>query len=102
LGKRPQKGRFREKRLKSLILAKNPKNGVFWAFRAPWALPGTLVPRGFYINPSRRGPVPGLGGGLLTPRSGVAGVSPIGASGALPGGRRSRPALADRGRPPSR
>jgi len=28
----------------------------FRAFWAPWGLPGPRVPRGFYINPSRRGP----------------------------------------------
>jgi len=45
-------------------------------FLSPSGAPRDLPKRGFYINPSRRGPaVPG-GGGLLTPRSGVAGVSP--------------------------
>jgi len=33
------------------------------AGRALWGLPGTPVPRGFYINPSRRGPA--------VPREGV-------------------------------
>jgi len=30
--------------------------GGFGAFLGPWGLPGTPFPRGFYINPSRRGP----------------------------------------------
>jgi len=35
---------------------------AFWGFSAPWGLPGTRSPRGFYINPSRRGPaVPARG-----------------------------------------
>jgi len=30
--------------------------GGFGAFLGPWGLPGTPPGRGFYINPSRRGP----------------------------------------------
>jgi len=48
---------------------KMPKIAVFGyfagfsGFLAPPGLPGTPVPRGFYINPSRRGPaVPRRGG----------------------------------------
>jgi len=36
--------------------------GVLRGFSAPWGLRETGPGRGFYINPSRRGPVPGPGG----------------------------------------
>jgi len=52
-------------------MGKNPIFRVFWVFWAPWTLPGTPVPRGFYINPSRRGPAPARGpGGEETPHRG--------------------------------
>jgi len=76
----PKKARFGQNGQK---WPKTPKMGIlavfrlFWGFQAPWALPGTRLLRGFYINPSRRGPVPVLaGGGLLATRSAVAGAAP--------------------------
>jgi len=81
-----QNGHFREKVPKSGILAKNAKNRDFWGILAPPGLPGTPPGRGFYINPSRRGPaVPGAGvwGPSAAqapgePRIGARGVSPLG------------------------
>jgi len=70
--------------------AKMPKKAIFGVFRrfspflGPWGLPGASRAKGFYINPSRRGPaVPPGGGGRIRaaqargrPRKGAQGVSP--------------------------
>jgi len=53
---------FGQKGRKSLFLPKTPLFGVLGVFLAPSGLPGPASGRGFYINPSRRGPVPGSGG----------------------------------------
>jgi len=44
---------------------------ILGPFRAPWALPGPRLEGLFYINPSRRGPVPGR------PGPGGPGPSPV-------------------------
>jgi len=83
--KMPKKGYFPGKVPKSAFLAKNGQNGHFWGFWAPPGLPGTRSQRGFYINPSRRGPaVPRRGSPGRQPRPG-AGRSPKGAAGVSPG-----------------
>jgi len=60
----PKKGIFGQKGQFWPFWGKNPDFGVFGVFWAPWGTPGTRLRRGFYINPSRRGPaVPGAGSG---------------------------------------
>jgi len=56
----------------------------FGGFLGPWGLPGPGREGWFYINPSRRGPVPGPGGvsGHPAPRRG--GEVPEGGRGGLP------------------
>jgi len=51
-----------QKGQKRAFWPKNPKNGVLGLFSAPGGLPGQPRRGCFYINPSRRGPVPGRGG----------------------------------------
>jgi len=87
LAKRPEKGHFCGKSPKLAILGKKAHFGAFWGFSAPSGPPGPGPGRGFYINPSRRGPaVPrGPGWDLAPPRRGG---SPEGGPGGLPQGRR--------------
>jgi len=46
------------------FFVKNGHFGRFWGILAPPGLPGTPFPRGFYINPSRRGPAVPAGAGV--------------------------------------
>jgi len=65
---------------------------ILGPFRAPWALPGPRPEGLFYINPSRRGPVPGRpgpGGAWPQSRPGTGGA-PKGAGGLPLRGRSGR------------
>jgi len=81
--KSPKKGVFQEKGSKWLFWAKNPKNGVLGAFRAPWALPGPPRGGGFTSTP-RGGALSPAGRGLAALRLG-AGEVPEGGPGVSPG-----------------
>jgi len=89
-------------------MPKNGKNAHFGHFSG---FPGVLAPRGpgrplprglFYINPSRRGPVPGSGGVAWPAGAAQArGVTPGGGAGVSPEGSEAEgtaarsPAIAD-------
>jgi len=87
--KMAKKADFPEKCPKSGILAKNAHFGLFGGFLGPWALPGTRSPRGFYINPSRRGPAVPAGGTRDGSAAQARGTPPEEGVGGLPLGRRS-------------
>jgi len=83
-GKRAYFGQNGQKWAFWAILPKFGQKRRFGAFLGPWGLPGTPPGRGFYINPSRRGPAvaadpssrgPGPGG-LGEPQRGVGGPLP--------------------------
>jgi len=65
-------------------LAKIRDFGLSEGFSGPWDLPGPRPEGWFYINPSRRGPVPGRGGVPEPLRLG-AGVPLKGGRGSPPG-----------------
>jgi len=85
----PEIALFGQKRRKR---AKKPKNGQkgrfcgFLGILAPWGLPGRSPERGFYINPSRRGPAVPAGAGSRRHAAASRGKRPIGLPGALPRG----------------
>jgi len=85
----PKIALFRQKSPKRAKMAKNGQKGRFPAFLGflrPLGAPRGSRKRGFYINPSRRGPaVPRRGGGE-NPRRPGAGVRPIGRPGGSPRG----------------
>jgi len=80
----PKKGYFSEKCPKSGILAKIGYFSRFGGLLGPLGPPGPLRRGWFYINPSRRGPVPGgkrspgprAAQARGNPPEGVQGVSP--------------------------
>jgi len=64
MGETGKKPLFGQKSPKSGILAKIAHFGHFGAFLSPLGLPRRSFRGWFYINPSRRGPVPVFRGGL--------------------------------------
>jgi len=101
----PEKPLFGQKWQKGAKMPKNGKKGHFYGFRGflgPSGAPRGSRKRGFYINPSRRGPAvprgPGVGSRAAQargrPPEGVQGVSPWGVglrSRAAPGSEAAAP-----------